>query len=223
MSKMKLLAAVAGVALVGSVSQAATVSVTQSVPSAAAIANDPTLAGDIVNDLVVTLAAGEDWTNNSLRLDLTTGSIYNAAALGAPDAANSKTPQTLFWGLAPATQFDTFVAAPPNFNTPTILGGNTNGTPAGDTATDTWTNTVIGVAYGDLQTNAGPASFTLGRFTLTPTSTGTFKTTVIVSGNQTFVSLPIVAGAIGAVPEPTSVALLAGGVGLVALRRRRQA
>jgi hypothetical protein len=229
MSKIKLLAAVAGVALMGSAVKAApVVTVTHTVPTAAMLAADPTLAGDIINDIKVTVPAGEDYTNTSMFSSLTTGSLYNAPQLGAPNAANSKVPQTLFWGVFANTEADSFVSSP-NFAAPTILGGNTNGRPSGDTAagTDQFTNQVMGVAYGDTN-NDPPGTYTIARLTMTPTSTGTVSLTAFTTsgGTGTFFTAPITGGVIGGtvgVPEPTSAVLLAGGLGLIATRRRRQA
>jgi hypothetical protein len=191
--------------------------------SAAAKSNDPTLNTARSFDVKATVTGSDDWLSGTINASLTSGSIYqNAFGDSQGNAPNSS-----FLPLAPALEYDTFVAAAngsttqPPFASATILATNQP-------------NPNFLVDWGDLVTG-GDGTWTIARLTLNPSANGTLAGTLQSRDRQNAAlpkldySFPIENGAVvvAAVPEPGVLPATAGLVGIIALgvriRRRRLA
>jgi len=240
MSRTKLLAAAVGatlltagmaqakltVALVPYNDPAATPPILQ--PTyAAASAQDAGLIGKVTYDVRVTVPAGDEYTTSDLIVTTAnTTTMYNRGA----NPSNNRTPtDSDDWSVSPRNEFDTFVSGPPDnvangfHNTPTILGGaqvvggNFQETPLG---TEVFSATQMSVAYGDTHVDP-PGTYTIARITFNKDVNNSGSVVGRVIGTNTAeattfsFALPVI------IPEPTSAAMLAAGIGLVALRRRK--
>jgi hypothetical protein len=204
------------------------------VSGANAIIDDPALAGRVFNALTVSVPAGADWLNADIRIDLTTGTVYNA--FSNPDVDTEADPVPALFGAPGSRQgaFDTFVNSKPGTNgrvrAATLLGkinadGSAGALPALGLSGSH--SSVVGAAYGNL-VSAEDGTFQIGQFVLSGDATGTFFSRTYATDDA---GLPggfrvfqgnIVGGVM--VPEPTSLAgLLAVGGGLLLRRRRRTA
>src|SRR5688572_7686176 len=83
------------------------------VPGASAIADDPALTSGIVNTLSVSVPAGHDWTNSQIRIELSTGTIYNA--ISNPSVDTEGNPDPSLWAQPGRRQgaYDSFVNSKP--------------------------------------------------------------------------------------------------------------
>jgi hypothetical protein len=203
------------------------------VSGANAIIDDPALAGRVFNALTVSVPAGSDWTNTDIRIDLTTGTVYNAFSNPDVDTEGDPVPALFTTPGSRQGAFDTFVNSKPGTNgrvrSASVLGkinadGSAGLLPALGLSGSH--SNVVGVAYGNLVA-AEDGTFQVGQFVLSGDATGTFfgrtyatDDAGLPGGFRTFQG-NIVGGVM--VPEPTSMAslLLVGG-GLL-LRRRRTA
>jgi hypothetical protein len=203
------------------------------VTDAGAIADDPNLAGRILNLMNVNVG-GNDWTNSFIRILLNTGNVYNAT--NAVGTESNPAAIKGFWGTAGFRNgpFDSFVNSKGdgtflNPENASILGGvDAAGNPtAGGTETglkNTNPNATL-VAYQWFNLVPGETgTFSVARFTLSPNATGTFfgQTFDSASGGVGTPFSGNIVGGIMAVPEPTSLGLL-GLAGVALLRRRRTA
>ncbi|MCX5670451.1 MAG: autotransporter-associated beta strand repeat-containing protein [Planctomycetota bacterium] len=134
-------------------------------PTAAAIAEDPTLADRTTFDLVITTTA--DWTNSSLKFALSDGSFYNAA-----DGGDVPTTPGLwsFPGLRHLRQ-DTFVAAPPDFRAPLLIIGSH---PSDGGGSAIFSASTVSVLWADNSTTYGPGTYTVARLTVSNDAVGSF-------------------------------------------------
>jgi len=207
------------------------------VTDANAAVDDPNLAGRVQNLMVVTIGATDDWTNSKIRIQLTTGTIYNATNAVATESS----PNAQFWTFPGARNgpFDTFVNSKGSGATPdanpagaTILGrvapdGSDippNSTPPLADGLATNNATLATVSWGNT-TGGESGTFSVGRFTLSANATGTFFGQTLDSssgGVGTPFNGNIVAGVMTIVPEPSGLALAGVGVAGVLGRRRRR-
>jgi hypothetical protein len=201
------------------------------VAGAGAVTDDPALANRIFNAVTVSVPTGQDWTNSEIRIQLTTGTIYNA--FSNPDVDTEGDPVPALFAAAGSRQgaFDSFVNSKPGTNgrvrSATLLGTlNADGS-AGQLPVIGLlgaNSTVASVAWGNT-VGGEEGTFQVGQFTLSADATGTFlghtySTDQPGGAFHTFQG-NIVGGVMGnIVPEPTGLAgALLLGVGL--LRRRR--
>ena len=155
-----------------------------------------TIAGHTTYDLEITTDA--EWTNARLELALASGTIYQDPAY------DQEYPQTGFWGMVPALEWDSFFSAP-GFEAPGFASK------AGDGWTDT---SVMRSWFDDVDTGAG--TFVGARMTLSDGATGPYSILLFDDAN------PGVATEMsGIIPEPMTLTLL--GLGGLALIRRRRA
>ena len=230
-----LAAAVVGAGLTFSASDASAAPVTSfttaPVTEAGAIQDDPALAGRVLNLMNVDVG-GVDWTNSLIRIQLQTGTVYNAT--NAVGTESTPAGISAFWGTAGFRNgpFDSFVNSKGTGTIPgdaVILGGvDALGapTPVGTEIGLKNTNpnaTLVAIQWGNtVGTDTG--TFSVGRFTLSANATGTFfgqSFDASSGGVGTPFSGNIVAGQM-IIPEPTALGL----VGLAAagfMRRRRTA
>jgi hypothetical protein len=195
-----------------------------------AIGDDPQLAGRVLNLMNVNVG-GNDWTNSSIRIQLASGTVYNAT--NAVGTVSTPAGISAFW-TTPGFRngpFDSFVNSKGTGTIPgdaTVLGGVDPAgapTPVGtEVGLATANATLVAIQWGNtVATDTG--SFSVGRFTLSANATGTFfgqSFDSLSGGVGTPFNGTIAAGVMTLVPEPTSLGLL----GLVAgglLRRRRTA
>ena len=201
------------------------------VADAGAITDDPNLAGTVQNIMTVNVG-NNDWTNSSIRISLTTGAAYNASNAVATESS----PVPAFWTTVGFRNgpYDTFVnskglGATPDTNptAATILGTlNANGTAGPPPALGlTGANpTLVSAQWGNT-TNGETGTFSVGRFTLSSTATGTFFGESFDSSGGG-VGSPFsgtIAGGVmtlTTIPEPSSLGLL--GLATVGLLRRRR-
>jgi hypothetical protein len=188
--------------------------------TAAALAQDPTLANSITNILNVTVPTGGDWQSSKIRITLTAGTVYNAATASG---GTENSPNPAFWGFVPAQEFDTFVNTK-GFGAATILGTvNANGTdgPPPAVGLSGSGGQLVSVAWGDL-TGGEDQTFPAGRFTLSNTAAGTFfGASADATGTSTFTGT--IANGIMTItpaPEPGTMGVVAIG-SLLALARRK--
>jgi hypothetical protein len=134
-------------------------------PTAAAIAEDPSLQNRTVFDLVMTSTA--DWTNSSLKFSLTDGSFYNAA-----DGGNVPT-STGSWGSAGFMhlRYDTFVARPPDFLVAPIVAGRH---PDDGPGPAIFSTSVTSAAWLDATSAYPPGTYTIARLTVSNDAVGSF-------------------------------------------------
>jgi hypothetical protein len=161
--------------------------------------------GISVNDLVAN--TDTDWTNASVLIELTQGSVYNDPGFGGDLS------QPALWSFVPSLEYDTAVGVIGD-STTTITGGADDITGGGFFS---MSGQRIDVSY----TNGGTldtGTFVIGRFSLTADASG--WVTVLVDGYTT--TIPIYSGFIGGfIPEPASLTLL--GLASSALLRRSRA
>ena len=199
------------------------------VTDAGALTDDPNLAGKVENLMTVNVG-NNDWTNSSIRINLTNGFVYNATNAVGTDSS----PNAALWTLPTLRngQFDTFVNSKGGGATPdanplpaTILGTlNPDGSAGPPPALGLTTNnaTLVSAQWGNT-TNGETGTFSVGRFTLSATATGTFFGESFDSAGGG-IGVPfsgvIAGGVMALVPEPTSLGLF--GLAAVALLRRRR-
>jgi len=195
---------------------------------ATAITNDPTLANRVYNALSVTVPPGSDWTNSEIRITLTQGNVYNAAAPAGTDASPSGPALWSVPAFSPGA-YDTFVNSK-GLGAATILGtlnadGSAGPPPAVGLGNTTPQATSVSVAWGNT-TGGEEGTFQIGQFVLSADAVGSFFGHTYSSDqpNGAFHTFQgnILAGSMGApVPEPTGLtALMLAGAGML-LRRRR--
>ncbi len=152
---------------------------------------------------------GVDWTGAVLKVDLTSGSLYNNLAFPG-DATNAA-----LWGFVPELRWDSAVGIQ-NDGSAGIAGGagDLGGGPQNlggggvDAASITWFNTNTG--------NTGPVQ--IGNISAEDQAQGTWELILSFADSQVRSSGIVENGAF--VPEPASLALMGLG-GIAALRRRR--
>jgi hypothetical protein len=197
-----------------------------------AIADDPALANRILNLMNVNVG-GNDWTNSLIRIQLTTGTVYNATnAVGTESQPAAVKP---FWTTVGFRNgpYDSFVNSKGDgtFLGPgdaSILGGvdalgnpTGPGTESGLKNANANTNLVQYQWFNLVGTDTG--TFSVGRFALSNDAIGTFigQTFDATSGG---VGTPfqgtVVGGTMFLVPEPASIGLF--GLAAVGLLRRRR-
>jgi len=166
-----------------------------------------TVVGTVAN-VFVPDGQGDDWTGAVLRVDLSSGSIYNDPGF------DSDGTQAALWGFVPALRWDSAVGIP-NDGSAGIAGG------AGDlgcvgqslagsgacAGSITWFNTAV----------TDTAAVQTATITLTEDANGTWELITSFAGGQIRQSGVVYGGMIW--PEPTSLTLL--GLGGVAVLRRR--
>jgi hypothetical protein len=193
-----------------------------------AVADDPNLANRIIHTLMVSVPAGFDWTNSEIRIQLSTGTIYNAVSNPDVDAEGDPTPA--LWTAPGSRQgaYDTFVNAKPGTNgrvrSATLLGtlnadGSAGSLPAIGLSGSN--STVASVAWGNT-VGGEDGVFQIAQFTTSADATGTYFGHTY-STDQPGGAFHTFQGLVGVIiPEPCGLAgLLLCGVGL--LRRRRTA
>ena len=165
-----------------------------------------TIPGTVANALIAD-GEGDDWTGAVLKIDLTSGSIYN------DPTADSLQTQGTFWGFLPELQWDSAVGIA--FDGSTGIAGGAGDLGGGphrlggtgvDAASITWFNT---------STN-DTSAVQIANVTMTNDAFGTWQ--LITS----FANGPIRSGGIiinGRIPEPATLSLMGLG-GLAVLRRR---
>src|SRR4051794_28158532 len=146
------------------------------VTDAGAITDDPNLAGRVENLMTVSVG-NNDWTNSSIRINLTSGTVYNATNAAGTDSS----PNAALWGLPSLRNgaFDTFVNSKGSGATPdtnpqaaTLLGSvNADGSPGPLPALGLTNNgaTLVSVQWGNL-VSGETGTFSVGRFTLSATA-----------------------------------------------------
>jgi hypothetical protein len=199
------------------------------VPGAGAATDDASLLTRVINVMEVTVPAGQDWTGGRMRIELTSGSIYNAA----PPAGTEGAPSPTLW---PVTGFrngayDTFVND--RNNTTTFLLGSvradgTDGPPEERAGLAPGATNLLSVVWVNTTLDDTGGPFKIGQFTLSNDATGRFFGSTLASdapGSGDAFSGTIVAGSMGGIiPEPTGLAaVLLTCTGLLARRRRRVA
>lgn len=193
-----------------------------------AVLDDANLTGKILNLMMVNVG-GNDWTNSLIRIQLTTGTVYNAINAAGTEAS----PNAAIWTIPTLRNgpYDSFVnskglGATPDTNPQpaTILGTvNSDGSPGPTPAIGLNINgaQLVSAQWGNT-TGGETGTFSVGRFTLSADATGTFfGQSFDSSGGGAGVSFSgnIVAGAM-VVPEPTALGLL--GIGLAGTVARRR-
>jgi len=204
---------------------------TQPVTDAGAVTDDPNLVGKILNLMNVNVG-GNDWTNSALRIQLTTGQIYNATNAAGTDAS----PNANLWTIPTLRngKYDTFVNSKGSGANPddsptsaTLLGTlNADGSPGPLPALGLANNgaTLLSAQWGNL-VGGETGTFSVGRFTLSADAVGTFIGLTQDSGSGGVVTTfsGNIVGGVMTVPEPAALGLVgvacAGGL----VRRRRQA
>jgi len=197
----------------------------------------PRLAGTVTYDLIIhftaSSAGGDGWASADAAVGLSTGSFYNASFV-QPDPndpqpePDGRVANPATWAATPNRHYraDTFVTSPTatsGFGATTLLGAFL---PQG--ASPTFSPQLTNVSWGPNPTSAvfntgATRDVVIGRFTVTANAIGTFSIQVAGTSNNNTPFKLTGTIPIGNVPEPTSAALLAGGLGLIATRRRRQA
>ncbi|MCX5677445.1 MAG: autotransporter-associated beta strand repeat-containing protein, partial [Planctomycetota bacterium] len=134
-------------------------------PTAAAIAEDSTLADRTTFDLRITTTA--DWTNSSLKFVLGDGSFYNAADGG------DVPPTPGLWGIPGLRHLrqDTFVAAPPDFRAPLLIIGRHPGDGGGPAI---FSAAAVSVIWAGTSTSYGPGTYTVARLTVSNDAVGSY-------------------------------------------------
>jgi hypothetical protein len=191
--------------------------------SAAALAADPTLAGYSTYDLQVSIDAGDHWAGASSRMDLhgTGGAFYTPAAFDADTGVSQFA--SVFANLA----FDTFVTKPVlDPNNISIPGGSNSDVFPGSRPTATMPQTgndrqLFDITWGDTGATNNPATGvqTIARLTIAKTA-GSLAPAFII-GKVTGTANPSESNFFSYnLPEPTSLAVMSLGLGVVGLRRR---
>ncbi len=166
---------------------------------------DNTIPNTVANAFYVD-GQGDDWTGAVLRIDLTSGSVYQNASGG------NAAPSSAFIGFVPELKFDTYVGIIDDPSAGIAGGaGDLGGGPLSLDAPQisvTWFNTNT--------TDTGQVQ--AGNITLSHDATGTISLITSFANSQTLQTGVIESGLI--FPEPASLALLGLG-GLAVLRRRR--
>jgi len=226
-----------GSAAFGSISVVGLVPV---VTNASALAADPTLANYQVFDLKVSISAGDHWAAADARATAAADSKFYAA-----DNTNGGfSPQ--YQNTVASRQADTGFMAPVfSGSKVSILGSSSRKSPPDSTITmpsnghnwqvDTDPNTgdpiyapandmrLVDISWGDVNAGVNNASGvqSIARFTLLKNPSnieGVVVGQVKATSDPTAIVLYTLT--FGAVPEPTSIALMGLGLGAVALRRR---
>lgn len=165
-----------------------------------------TIPGTVANALIAD-GQGEDWAGAVLKIDLTSGSIYNDPTL------DSLTPQAAFWPSFPDLQWDSAVGIA--FDGSTGIAGGASDLGGGphqlggtgvDAASITWFNTSTG----------DTSAVQIANVTMTNDAFGTWQ--LITS----FANGPIQSSGLiinGGIPEPATLSLMGLG-GLTVMRRR---
>ena len=173
-----------------------------------------TIAGTVANQLRAN-GEGVDWTGDVLLINLTSGSVHNAASF---DGAAQ---QQSFWPLVPDLRWESFVGIPGD-GTGGIAGGAGDlGGPGGANqigllGTDAQPQLVSVTYFNSATTNTGDIQ--TGNITLSANAAGTWSRITSFAGGVLVQDGGVVEGG-ALVPEPASLALLGLG-GLAALRRR---
>ncbi len=173
--------------------------------SAWSVTGDNIVPNTVANVLTAD-GEGDDWTGAVLRIDLTSGSVYQNGSGG------NAAPSSAFIGFVPELEFDTYVGIIDDA-TAGIAGGagDLGGGPLSLDAplfSATWFNTNT--------TDTGPVQ--IANITLSPDAAGTAEWIVSFAGGQIRGSSAVEGGVI-ALPEPASIAVMGLG-GLAVLRRR---
>jgi len=148
---------------------------------------------------------GDDWTGAVLRIDLTSGSIYNDPGF------DSDAIQPALWGFVPLLRWDSWVGVEGD-GTGGIAGG------AGDLGCAGQSLAGTGVCAGSVTwfntdiSDTGPIQ--IANITLPDDAQGTWELIVSFAGGQ------IRSSGVFEIPEPASLALMSLG-GLAVLRRRK--
>jgi hypothetical protein len=158
------------------------------------------------------VTGADDWLSGTVDAILGGGQSFYQNSFGD---TQGNAPNASFFALAPALEFDTFVAAAngpqSGYTAATIL--QTNQPNAGRFKVD----------WGDLVAG-GPGTWTVTRVTLSPDDTGTITGTLQsqqrqVAGLPNLAVIGTISGGV-AVPEPGSFMLVSLGIGVLAVRRR---
>ena len=199
-------------------------------PSGAqAAAADPALLTRVFNAITVSVpttdtdgnGSAESWFGGRVRIELTTGSIYNIpVAQGGATTA----PNPFAWGFAPQTAFDTYLNTR-NYGAATLLGGvsPTNEDTGTAEGLDTPNAQVLSAIWVDAMPVDVNGTFQIAQFVLSGDATGRIFGNVLVSDAPTQAGIPINLAIVGGVivPEPAGLgAVLLVGAGLLARRRR---
>ncbi len=134
-------------------------------PSAAAIAEDPTLQNRTTFDLVMTSTA--DWTNSTLKFTLTDGSFYNAVGGGNVPTNVGSWSSAGFMHL----RYDSFVARPPDFLTAPIVAGRH---PIDGAGPAIFSSSTTSVSWLDTSSAYPPGTYTIARLTVSNDAVGSF-------------------------------------------------
>jgi len=167
-----------------------------------------TIAGVVANALTVD-GEGDDWTGAVLRVDLDTGSLYNAPAF------DSDATQDALWGFVAGLQWDSAVGIAGD-GSAGIAGGAGDlgcvGQSLAGTGACAGSITFFNTAVGDT------AAVQAANISADNQANGTWELIASFAGGQVRTSGVVENGAF--VPEPASLALMGLG-GIAALRRRR--